>query len=102
MVQIEAFKGLRYELGHVGALSDVIAPPYDVIGAELQNELYTNQKHRNDSVNFEKVSSDFRHPRKLIHHSLLGAGYPEKSLEKFWIKKFGKKNFQSSCKKFGK
>ena len=42
MVQIEAFKGLRYELGHVGALSDVIAPPYDVIGPELQNELYQN------------------------------------------------------------
>ena len=42
MVQIEAFKGLRYELGHVGALSAVIAPPYDVIGPELQDELYKN------------------------------------------------------------
>ena len=42
MVQIEAFKGLRYELGHVGALSKVIAPPYDVIGPELQDELYKN------------------------------------------------------------
>ncbi len=30
-------------MGHVGSLSDVIAPPYDVIGPELQDELY--KKH---------------------------------------------------------
>ncbi len=40
MPQIEAFRGIRYDLGHVGSLSDVVAPPYDVIGAELQAELY--------------------------------------------------------------
>ena len=40
MPQIFAFRGLRYDLGHVGALSDVIAPPYDVIGNELQDDLY--------------------------------------------------------------
>ncbi len=43
MPQIAAFRGLRYDLGHVGSLSDVIAPPYDVIGPELQDELY--KKH---------------------------------------------------------
>jgi len=43
MPQIEAFRGLRYDLGHVGSLSDVIAPPYDVIDPELQDELY--QRH---------------------------------------------------------
>ena len=42
MVQIEAFRGLRYDLGHVGSLSDVIAPPYDVIDTELQDQLYKN------------------------------------------------------------
>ena len=40
MPDIQAFRGLRYDLGHVGALSDVIAPPYDVIGPALQEELY--------------------------------------------------------------
>ena len=40
MVQIEAFQGLRYDLAHVGALSDVVAPPYDVIDPEFQNQLY--------------------------------------------------------------
>jgi uncharacterized protein (DUF1015 family) len=43
MPEIQAFRGLRYDLGHVGSLSDVIAPPYDVIGPPLQDELY--KKH---------------------------------------------------------
>ena len=40
MPDISAFRGIRYDLGHVGSLSDVIAPPYDVIDAELQQSLY--------------------------------------------------------------
>ena len=40
MPKISAFRGLRYDLGHVGSLSDVIAPPYDVIDDALQEELY--------------------------------------------------------------
>jgi uncharacterized protein (DUF1015 family) len=43
MPEIQAFRGLRYDLGHVGALADVVAPPYDVIGPQLQDELY--KKH---------------------------------------------------------
>lgn len=43
MPEIQAFRGLRYDLGHVGRLSDVVAPPYDTIGPELQEELY--KKH---------------------------------------------------------
>ena len=31
MADIQPFRALRYDLGRVGALSDVIAPPYDVI-----------------------------------------------------------------------
>jgi uncharacterized protein (DUF1015 family) len=43
MPEIQAFRGLRYDLGHVGSLSDVIAPPYDVIDPPLQETLY--KKH---------------------------------------------------------
>src|SRR5688572_6814375 len=43
MPDLQAFRGLRYDLGHVGSLSDVIAPPYDVIGPDLQDQLY--KKH---------------------------------------------------------
>ncbi len=40
MVQIQSFRGLRYDLMRVGNLSDVVAPPYDVIDPQLQNKLY--------------------------------------------------------------
>jgi uncharacterized protein (DUF1015 family) len=40
MPVIQAFRGIRYDLGHVGSLSKVIAPPYDVIDAALQQKLY--------------------------------------------------------------
>ena len=40
MPEIQAFRGIRYDLGHVGSLGDVVAPPYDVIGPDLQDRLY--------------------------------------------------------------
>jgi len=40
MPVIQAFRGIRYDLGHVGSLSDVVAPPYDVIDADMQRALY--------------------------------------------------------------
>jgi uncharacterized protein (DUF1015 family) len=39
-MEIHPFRAIRFDLGHVGSLSDVVAPPYDVIGAELQDQLY--------------------------------------------------------------
>src|SRR5258708_29281765 len=40
MADIRAFRAFRYDLGRVGALSDVVAPPYDVIDPALQQGLY--------------------------------------------------------------
>lgn len=40
MADIRAFRAVRYDLGRVGALSDVVAPPYDVIDPALQRTLY--------------------------------------------------------------
>jgi uncharacterized protein (DUF1015 family) len=40
MAEIRAFRAFRYDLGRVGALGKVIAPPYDVIDASLQQALY--------------------------------------------------------------
>ncbi len=51
MPEIHAFRGLRYDLGHVGSLSDVIAPPYDVIDPALQDELY--KKHPSNVIRLE-------------------------------------------------
>ena len=40
MADIQAFRDHRYDLGRVGNLSDVVAPPYDVIDPALQQALY--------------------------------------------------------------
>lgn len=40
MADIRAFRAFRYDLGRVGALGDVVAPPYDVIDPALQQTLY--------------------------------------------------------------
>ena len=40
MANIQAFRGLRYDLSRVGSLSSVVAPPYDVIDGSLQDQLY--------------------------------------------------------------
>jgi len=51
MPEIQAFRGIRYDLGHIGSLSNVIAPPYDVIDSNLQDELY--DKHPCNVVRLE-------------------------------------------------
>ena len=45
MPDIRPFRGWRYDLGRVGALSDVVAPPYDVIDPPLQDALYARHPH---------------------------------------------------------
>lgn len=40
MADVRAFRAFRYDLGRVGALANVVAPPYDVIDPALQNALY--------------------------------------------------------------
>jgi len=51
MPTIQPFRGLRYNLGHVGSLSDVVTPPYDVISPEFQEELY--KKHPANFIRLE-------------------------------------------------
>jgi uncharacterized protein (DUF1015 family) len=45
MAEIHAFRAYRYDLGRVGALSDVVAPPYDVIDPALQQDLYARSPY---------------------------------------------------------
>ena len=51
MPHVAPFRGLRYDPKHVGALSQVIAPPYDVIDATLQEALY--QRHPANVIRIE-------------------------------------------------
>jgi hypothetical protein len=65
MPDIQAFRGIRYDLGHVGSLSNVVAPPYDVIDADLQRALY--EKHPANVVrlilNRDELGDDDRNNR---------------------------------------
>lgn len=45
MADIRGFRAFRYDLGTVGSFSDVVAPPYDVIGPDLQQQLYDRSPH---------------------------------------------------------
>jgi uncharacterized protein (DUF1015 family) len=45
MADIRAFRAFRYDLGQVGPLGDVIAPPYDVIDPPLQDALYARSPY---------------------------------------------------------
>lgn len=48
MPNIQPFAAYRYNAAQVGKLSDVVAPPYDIIDEKLQEELYA--KHPNNVV----------------------------------------------------
>src|SRR3954470_24399499 len=45
MADVRPFRAFRYDLGRVGSLSDVIAPPYDVIDPPLQDALYARSPY---------------------------------------------------------
>ncbi len=51
MADILPFQGWRYDLSQVGDLSDVTAPPYDVINAAQQEDLY--QRHPCNVIRLE-------------------------------------------------
>ncbi|MFO0811018.1 MAG: DUF1015 domain-containing protein [Gemmataceae bacterium] len=54
MADIHAFRAHRYDLGHVGPLSDVVAPPYDVIDPALQQALYDKSPYNVVRVDYGK------------------------------------------------
>lgn len=45
MAEISPFRAFRYDLARAGMLADVVAPPYDVIDAQLQQKLYDRNPH---------------------------------------------------------
>lgn len=51
MAKIIPFKGLRYDEKKVGALENVVTPPYDIISSEQQKMYY--EKHPNSVIRLE-------------------------------------------------
>ncbi len=58
MVEVVPFNGLRYNEEKSGPLSELIAPPYDVIRPNLQEELYARNPHNVVRLILGKQSED--------------------------------------------
>ena len=73
MYQIQPFPGLTYNSKKVGSLSNVVAPPYDVISPEEQDILY--KKHPQNIVrlilNKEKAHDDRKDNKYLRANAFL-------------------------------
>lgn len=54
MAEVLAFRGIRYDPAHVGDFNTVVSPPYDVIGPELQEELYDRSPYNVVRLDFGK------------------------------------------------
>lgn len=57
MAEIRPFRGVRYQIAQVGAISDVVAPPYDVIGPELQDRLYAASPYNSIRLELNREES---------------------------------------------
>lgn len=56
MVDLAPFSAVRYDADKVGRLSDVLAPPYDVISPAQQDELYA--RHENNIIRVDLTKSE--------------------------------------------
>jgi uncharacterized protein (DUF1015 family) len=54
MPDVRPFRGVRYDVARVGTLSDVVAPPYDVIDPSLQERLYQASPHNVVRLEFNR------------------------------------------------
>ncbi len=67
MADVRAFRGFRYDLGKVGALAEVVCPPYDVIDAALQQKLYDDSPY--NAVRVELTREDPETGRDKYDHA---------------------------------
>lgn len=61
MAKVKGFKALRYNEEKVNNISDVIAPPYDVINKEQQEHLYSLHENNIIKVDLNKTEGDTKY-----------------------------------------
>jgi uncharacterized protein (DUF1015 family) len=82
MADVQAFRAYRYDLARVGELSDVVAPPYDVIDPALQQALYDrspynvirlilNQETPHDNEHNDRYSRSAAALRDMLRDGIL-------------------------------
>ena len=58
MAKVKAFRGLRYNQEEIKKISNVIAPPYDVINSEQQKELMNSSQYNVVHIDFNDGKGD--------------------------------------------
>ena len=58
MAKVKAFRGLRYNQEEIKKISNVIAPPYDVINSEQQKELMNSSQYNVVHIDFNDGEGD--------------------------------------------
>jgi len=58
MGRVEPLNALRYDLDQVGGLQDVLAPPYDVIDAEMRRALLDRSPHNAVRIDLPQEGAD--------------------------------------------
>ena len=55
MANIKPFKGVIYNSKRIGNLAKVVAPPYDIIPKDMQNELYRRSPYNIVKLELGKI-----------------------------------------------
>ena len=77
MAKVKAFRGLRYNQEEIKKISNVIAPPYDVINSEQQKELMNSSQYNvvhidfNDGEGGEKYNISINTLNHWIENNIL-------------------------------
>ena len=77
MANLKGFKGLRYNSEKISQISDVIAPPYDVINKKQQEELLNQSQHNvvhidfNDGIGDEKYLNAGKIFKEWLNENIL-------------------------------
>ena len=70
MPDVSPFRGVRYDVARVGTLSDVVAPPYDVIDPALQDRLYDASPYNVIRLELNREEpGDYRDPDRYTRAS---------------------------------
>jgi uncharacterized protein (DUF1015 family) len=87
MAEIQPLQTLRYDLSVVGALDDVIAPPYDVIDDELRAELVARSPYNVVEVDLpvDPAGGDrYLHAESMVDHWRTQGALIQEDEPAFW------------------
>src|SRR5579871_2538493 len=70
--RVEPFRALLYDSERAGSLRDLIAPPYDLIGPELQRLLYERNPHNIVRIELAREPDRYQASARLLRNWIDG------------------------------